>query len=267
MRPQHAALVALFSLAFAGALVTPRAAQSADSDNARLVAISIALPDPDSEFGQSLAFGQNTGTKLTFQVKRPDMVFLEVDKDLSKLKSFTDDLGTVIATEDDWLWPFLHTPEDKHSGSFEVKGTKTPAPGAKEIRISAIVALRTGADLQTAEAKDIAFTKGTAVSAGPLSFKIGKSGKPDFGDMGATIELEAEHDFDAIQSMEFVAPDGRVIESDVQSTSGFSMNGKGSYTRTIGLKEAMAKGTIRVRWFASVKSVPFRVEGKYGVGF
>lgn len=264
MRTQQAVLVAA---AFAAALLTPRAAQTADSDGARLVALSIALPDPDSEFGQSLAFGQTVGTKLTFQVKRADLVFLEVDKELSKLRSFTDDLGTVLADDSDWLWPFINTPEDKHSASFELKGGKTPAPGAKEIRISAVVALRTGSDLKTAEAKDLTFVKGTTVGAGPTPFKIGKSGKPEFGDMAMTLELESEQDFDAIQSMEFVAPDGRVIESDVQSTSGFSLNGKGSYTRTIALKEKLVRGTIRVTWFASVKSIPFRVEGKFGVGF
>ncbi len=234
---------------------------------ARLVGLSVALPDPDDKFGRSYVFGQNAGTKLTFQVKRPGSVLLEVDKDASKLVAFTDDKGTALGDPKEWLWAFLHVDDaDKSTGTFEVQAKNVPASGATRMRLSATVAIRVGTDLRTAETKDVAFVKGTEVMSPAMPFKIGKCGKPEWGDAVMSVDLEADRDFDAIESMEFVAADGHVIESSNLGTSGMTFNGKGSYTRTIGLKEKVAGATIRVRWYSKVETVPFRIDGEFGLG-
>lgn len=234
---------------------------------ARLVGLSVALPDPDDKFGRSHVFGQNAGTKMTFQVKRPGSVLLEVDKDASKLESFTDDKGAALGDPKEWLWAFLHVDDaDKTKGTFEVQSKKAPAPGASRIRLAATVAVRVGTDLRTAEVKDVAFVKGTEVLSPAMPFRIGKCGKPQWGDAAMSVDLEADRDFDAIESMEFLAPDGRVIQSSNLGTSGMTFNGKGSYTRTMGLKEKVTAATIRVRWYAKVESVPFRIDGEFGLG-
>lgn len=233
----------------------------------RLVGLSVALPDPGDKFGRSLVFGQNAGMKLTFQVQRPGSVLLEVDKDASKLGAFTDDKGTALGDPKEWLWAFLHVnDDDKSKGSFEVQSKSVPASGAAKIRLSATVAVRVGTELRTGETKDVSFVKGTEVMSPAMPFKIGKCGKPEWGDAAMSVDLEAERDFDAIESMEFVAPDGHVIGSSNLGTSGMTFNGKGSYTRTVGLKEKVTGATIRVRWYSKVESVPFRIDGEFGLG-
>jgi outer membrane lipoprotein-sorting protein len=255
----------LFVLGVAAASATVSRSDPAEPA-ARLVGLSVALPDPGNEFGQSLVVGPSAGTKLTFQVKRPDAVLLDLDKEASKLVAFTDDKGTALA-DDEWLWTFLHVDDkDRSKGTFEVRSKTAPASGANKLKLSAVVALRVGSDLKSGEVKNVAFVKGTEVLSPAMPFKIGACGKPEWGDAAMSVELESDRDFDKIASMEFVAADGRVIEASDLGTSSMTFGGKGTWTKTIGLKEKLTGATIRMRWYAKLESVPVKIDGEFGLG-
>jgi hypothetical protein len=256
---------ALCTLA-AGAAVPLLAGEAKEQAAPRLVGISMAVPDPESKFDMSLVFGRSAGTQLTFRAVRPDAVILGIDDDASKLLAFTDDKGADLAGER-WLGNFPHISDDKHAVVFEVQSKRLPSAGARELRVQAEIAVKVGSDPQVAEVKDLALSAGQRVAIGPVPFKLAKVGKPDFGDDAMTVDLVSERDLDAVSAMEFVAPDGRVIDSRVISSMSFSMGGKGTFTRTVALKEKVATATLRLRWFAKVAATPLRIDSKIGVGF
>jgi hypothetical protein len=204
-----------------------------------------------------------TGTQVHVRVKCAGAALLGIDDDASKLIAFTDDRGTDLSQKDQWLWPFLHTSDDGQETTVTLKSEKTPGPGARELRLRAVVALKTGADPQLAETKDCAFAAGSTLDAGFATWTV-KESKRENG--GLSLTLHATTSFDGVRELVFVGPKG-ALKHDERGTCGWSINGKGEYTKSLFVPGAPEKMTMRVAYWGRTETAQVPIDVAAGVGF
>jgi hypothetical protein len=250
--------------AAAAAVLAQDAPPAAGAPAPRVVGLSVAKAAEGGEFGGSLASGLLPGVGLHVQIARPGATILGVDDDASEVTSFTDDAGTDLRGEGKGFWPFAHVAEDARSCIVQFKTDLLPAPKAREIRVQGKVALLLGADPKVAEAKDVELKAGTSFDAGLGKWLV----KEAAGDgEGLVVTIESKKPLDAVRTIEFVGPDGKVIPSEQRGSWSSSFNGEGEWAREIALERGAEKATVRVSWWGKVETVAVPVDVRAGVGF
>ena len=238
-------------------------------DGLRVVGLSVALPDPNNKAGMSLAGNLSVGTKIHFTLVRKDRVIVRIDKKAGKLTVFADDKGKSLIRKKKWgrgdFGSFPKISKDGHRLKFSVTTEKTPTPKARNIRVKGHVVVQCGSNEKTGSQKNVALTKGTAVSIGPLVGKITNAGKPEWGGGDSKFQVSIESTADAfarVKVLKAIGADGKPIEC---RPSGWSQGGA-SRTQNYGLKKKVAKATIRLTYFDKTEMLRVPIDHTLGVG-
>ncbi|MFP4056634.1 MAG: hypothetical protein ACLF0G_07185 [Candidatus Brocadiia bacterium] len=255
------------------ALVAGSAAQAlAGQASVEVVALSLAKKDPDSKFGQSFALGQRAGTSVNVRIVHEGKTFVKVMDRASKLAAFADDKGTDLTTAEKprfgmnrWL-ARSQVADDGKSCVVEIRSDAVPASGATALALKATIAIRCGSDVQTAEQKDVALEKGTAITTGPIPMKITKASKPQWGDAELSITLQSDKSFDAIKSLAFVDAQGNEIKCRKTGSTRMGFGDQFTYTREYSLEKKIDKATLRVEYYGKTEVLNVPVEATVGVG-
>lgn len=273
-----AAIVA--TIVAAGAVVTLSVAaapkKAGGGTEVTVVGIAVGKPNVSDTYADLMGLTLRPGTAVYFRIIRKDKVLIFVDETASKLASFTDDKGTVLAKPGSvdrlknwWLGAFSEISEDGHVYHFSiVSDTKTPAPGARTLQAKAVIVLFCGSDEKTEKQKDVALKVNTKITVGPIQMTISKIWQEERGDEKLTaVTLESDKRFYPIRKLEFLGPDGKAIETLNLGEGSTSMGGKLTYDRTFGLKSQVDKVTVRITYFAKTEKLTVPVDVNVGVGF
>ena len=237
----------------------------------QVIGLSIFRPDPARE-NKSYVFGRHSGTTLHVRVARQDKTIISIDREASKLSSFTDDKGTDLSVKskrrwgDHWLGSWPRISDDGHSCVLEISSPKTPAAGASKLIIKADIALACGSDVKTAEQKDFALTKGSKLTAGPVPMKVQSVKESSFGDAKMTVELISSKSFDAVKALTFIGADGKEIKYDSMGEGKSGIAGKMTYSKAIGLHKKADVVTVKVTYYQKVEKLTVPVNLSVGVG-
>ncbi len=230
-----------------------------------VVGVSVMAPDADEPFSSHVP-GQAPGTSVVLLWSDPARCILGLEEESLKIATFSDDKGTDLAGEAR-LGPWPRVGEKKDRVAFSVVSERVPAAGAREIRLKASIAVLTGADLKTATQEGLALAKGAAVSAGGLVATIAEVTADDSADAPSrTVEFTSGKGFAAIQSIEFLTPEGTPIEASEYGSSTMNDGEKIVYGKTWNLAGKVDKVTLRVTYFEKVESVPVEIDVSAGVG-
>jgi len=237
----------------------------------QVVGLSIFRPDPT---GKSLSYvlGRRSGTTLHVRVARQDKTIISLDRNASKLSSFTDDKGTVLSETkkrrwgSDWLGSWPRISDDGHSCMLKISSPKTPAAGASKLIVKADIVLACGSDIKTAEQKDFALTKGSKLTVGPVPMKVQSVKDSSFGKAKMRVELISSKSFDAVKALTFIGADGKEIKYDSlgEGTSGIA--GKMTYSKAIGLHKKVDVVTVKVTYYQKIEKLTVPLNLTVGVG-
>jgi hypothetical protein len=145
-----------------------------------------------------------------------------------------------------------------------VKSEGVPAAGAKEVRVVASVGIRVGAEERTAEVKGFAPVAGATVNAGYATWtvkEVSARGKK------TTITFHATTPFEPVRAIELTDAAGAAVPAELGGGGGFSMNGKGEWTKELVVPRVPEGGTLRVRYWGRTEILRVPVDLRVGVGF
>jgi len=263
------ATLALVTLV-AAALAAPAMAASV-----QVVGLQVMKPRPAktaNPMGESYVMGVQPGVTIHLHVADAGRKMLSLDREASKLESFTDDQGASLAPDkpdslmDHWLGSWPKFSDDKHSCILQVRTDKLPDKGATTIRVKGTLAIICGSDEKDTEAKNVRLRKGSGFRVGGQQVKISDTGKASYGGMKMTVTLQSSESFEAIQNIEFVDADGKTIKSRRQQSSRSGFGGKRIYSVTYGLAESPNAATIKIKYFGKMETLKAPLDITVGAG-
>ena len=187
-----------------------------------------------------------------------------IDRDKSKLATFTDDQGTEIEGK---IGHFPRIAKDGSAAFVEVRGEKAVSPKAEALLAKGQFKVAVASKTEVKRSKVVSAKKGSKVElAEDLVFEITKTGKPDWGDDPFALTLKIQRDISEVAMFRFYDEEGKQIESRGTGSGRGGFLGKVTVTRDFNLKRKAAKLILEVdRWTDLEKiAVPFDV--KVGIG-
>ena len=258
---------------------TTRKPSKSGKNSLRVVGLSIALPDPNSRSGQSLAGHRMAGTEINFLLARKDRFFVRMDEKASKITMLVDDKGKKLSRKKKrWghsdFGAFPKIGADGRTLRFSVTTDKTPTPGASRVHVKGNVLIHCGAKEKTASQKNVAFRKGTRIFVGPLAGTITQAGKPKKRGGGSfagwvsekskfAVAIKSTGDaFSKVKTLTFVGADGKVLKSKRTST----MTMGDVVEREYGFEKKIRTATIEVTYYGKMAKLAIPIDHKVSVG-
>ena len=235
-----------------------------------LIGLAIFRPDPKDPSKTAVRLnGAKPGTTLYVKILQADKFIISVNRDGSKLVSFTDDRGTDFSKHipkrfgRTWLGFSPKISKDGHSCIVEVRTTKIPKANAGQIALKANIALSCGAGEKTERVENVALKAGTTFKVGTMNIKIDKAGKPDWGNAKLSIDFSSQQDLVNIKTLEFFGPDGQKIKA--SPSSSISQNNR-MLMKSYKLDKMVDTVTLAVTYFDKRESVVVPVSISAGIG-
>jgi len=238
----------------------------------QVVGLQVVRPLPGDKGKQSLT-GRRTGTVLTIRAARADEHLLGVDAKLSRLETFTDDRKTEMVSESGkllrtWLDGRTWAGPDGRNCLFEIVSTRTPARGARQLRLKAGMVLKCGRDGVAAEQANFRLVKDSRLTVGPAPMKVTGVQR---GDRTTILTLSTKSSVERIARIRFFDADGKEIDTQLLEESVVGFMGNTFYDRTYCLKTAKPRRihavTARVEYFNQIRRlvVPVDVTATLGL--
>ena len=262
-----------FCVVGAAMVVTALAAPADEDDQAEVhvVGLQVAKPLSGDKGKQSLT-GRRTGTALTLRVTRPGKHLLGVDEKRCILETFTDDLGTDLVGESGrmlrtWLDGRVWASPDGRDCLFEIVSLKTPARGARRLKLKTRMVLKCGRDGVTAEQTDFRLAKDSRLKVGPAPMKVTGVQR---GEKTTIFTMSTKGSTERIAAIRFYGADGNQIDTQLIEKAVVGFMGNTFYDWTYCLKTdkpmVIESVTARVQYFNKVERITVPVEISAGVG-
>jgi hypothetical protein len=213
-----------------------------------------------ARFGDTIAFGGQTGVSLALAVKvAPGTAILDIDDDDCVVDTWTDDKETDLNIEPDW-GSFPTYTEDLSAGIITVRSPVVPASGAQQVSIAGSLSVTTAAGTRALQAKKVALAKGTSFQLGTLAASIAEFEPTETG-ASLSVRLTGSNT-NTIKRLRFLDAAGTELESDTNGSMTSSNESEYSYT----LKAKAASATIEIEIWQNLQTtkVPFTIAA--GVG-
>ncbi len=262
-------ILAVLLVVAGAAVIVPAPAQNTSDAKAnddvtlQVAGLSVARARPNDEYNRSMAFGLPTGTAVHFAIDGGTRYFIEMDKDNSQLKTFTDDKGTVLAKPskasafgNKWM-PFSpNISDDGNQVFFSVRSKELPADGAKTLTVKGSFTLLAGKDEKTAE-NQFTLADDEKVKLGTIDATLENVKKSSFGRTKAALTFKSNSSFAAIRSIVFHDAEGNEVKARRMGNYSSGIGGKKTYGLSFGLEEDLRdkKITVKVTYFNEVENV------------
>ena len=249
------------ALAFA---TVPAALVAQSETKVKVVGVSVALPDPDSEYGGATVPGRQPGTEVYVQVRNDRMFFTglakKADEDKSSVK-LLDDKGNEIDNDNDFSsFGFgTNVSTDGHSVTIPVSATGLPPKDAGRIQVKGTIVLVVAKDEKTEDVA-IELVQGSKLKLGNVDVKVSEIEKDPYGDDGWALSFESSKSMDAIAEITFLDGTGKEMESSSNGgyESGFS--GEMTYVRSYSVTGKTNKLSAHVRYFQTTEDFEVPVD-------
>jgi hypothetical protein len=241
---------------------TPKAAPKANPNpTVSLVGLQVSAKSlGKARFGDTIAFGGQTGVSLAIAVKvSPGTAILDIEDDDCIVDTWTDDKQTDLNIEPDW-GSFPTFTEDLSAGIITVRSPVVPASGAQQVAIAGSLAVTTAAGTRVVQAKKVALAKGTSFQLGTLAAAITEF---EATETGGTVSVRLTgSNTNTIKKLRFLDAAGTELESDTNGSMTSSSESEYSYT----LKAKATSATIEMEIWQNLQTtkVPFTIAA--GVG-
>ena len=264
-------LVVLLTVAAAAATAEVQPAEDDGRTSVQVVGLQVVRPLRGDKDKQSLT-GRRTGTVLTIRAGRADRHLLGVDDKLSRLETFTDDRKTEMVDESGkllrtWLDGRTWASPDGRDCLFEVVSMRTPASGARQLRLKASIVLKCGRDGMAVEQPNFRLAKDSRLTVGPAPMKITGVQR---GDKTTIFTLSTKSSVERIAGIRFFDADGKEIDTQLLEETVVGFMGNTFHDRTYCLKTEkpgrLDAVTARVEYFNKISKLVVPVDVTATVG-
>lgn len=219
-------------------------------------------------------FNWMAGTSVSLLVTRPEGGIINLDRDTSSVKAFTDDKGKdLMAAESNSfssggieMMPSIS--KDGTACLFEVKVPGTPTKGAANVKLAGELAFQVASKTEQLKSPKVAIKIGEKVTLGSITFEIQSIGKPTWSDQyNYSITLQSTDDLSTIKDLAFLDANGTPIKSSRGSTSSFGGMGKTQYSWEYQMNDPGEHVIISATRWTDMQMVklPFNVEAGIGL--
>lgn len=214
----------------------------------RVAGIQVVRETVGEDFSNKLVpFNTNEkGSSLALIIAPGSGKIIGLDDEASKIESFTDDKGTDLMGKEQrfgraGFGPFPKISKDGKAGMIEVRGGGVPADGATALRLKGSIAVQTGSKTEAVKSAPFLLKKGAKIAVGNIELKVGKVGKPDFGDHALEVTVStANKAIETIAGVSFLDENGNEIETQSTGSGSSGFNGKFNYDESYGLSRDLA---------------------------
>jgi hypothetical protein len=252
----------------ASLLVTGSSLAQDSKTTVKAVGLSITLPDPDNEFGQSFVMGRAAGVEVTLMVEDKNLFFLAVvdeGKDKTELKISVD--GKPLENKQDFsrIGFMSNISPDGHRVTLPVNASEIPPAGTKELEVSGTIGIMVGSDSKKEKVsfKPVVDEK---VKLGGIETKIASVEEQNFGEPTTVITFESQKSLDTIQSIKFLDEAGKEIQSSSGGSSSFGFGGQTTYSRAYQIAGSPKTLSAEIAYFGSNKTIKVPVDCRLDLG-
>jgi hypothetical protein len=239
-----------FSLALVIVAAVLGASSAAEPPFVQLYRLRLLFPSADGTVTTDV--DKNGLMSIDLAVHLPEREPLSVDIQKSKLLSLTDDKGTNLAEQDGkvrWVNPGILA-RQKDVALIYVTGHRTPARGAKSVRLVADLVIRCGKGSKVATMEGFKLEVGAKTKVGPVEVLVG-------------ADLMLRHEAEQVRKIEIVDQAGTPLH---ESTGrGSSDSGKLVWSKRYPLRPASTAVTIKVEAIESFDDVSVPINLEIGV--
>lgn len=226
-----------------------------------VVGISVAKPDPDNQFGQSLVMGRAVGVEVHLRIQNPQLVFLRLsEKDgepESTLRLLTPE-GKELEGEPGRMLSFgTEVSSDGHRVIFPISVASVPPAQVNQLKVKGTIVLVTASDPATADSA-LTIAQDSESKLGNVPIKLTAIEENPYGDTGLLITIESKQPMDSVSEVTFLDESGELIESSSGGSGSFGFGGNMTYSRGYHLKAKPKKVTLRAKYFKATQ--PLKVE-------
>jgi hypothetical protein len=247
-------------------VASAHAADAAAGWKVEVGGVRVVAPPPDGN-NDLRAFNWSPGVTVSLVLIAPQGSIVSVDRNASKIDSFTDDKGTDLMTHDNFGDSNFSTGFGSNKAGksvlVEAHGSGRPAKGATQFKLSGKVAVQTASQTKVVSADNVELKLGSELNLGEMKFTISGvrlQGK-DFA-----VTLQSKQDPEGISHLEFYDASGAKIESHRDSSSSWGMQGDTTYNWEFTLKKQIDKAKIVATMWADLKTTEVPVSVKVDLG-
>jgi hypothetical protein len=234
----------------------------------KAVGLSITLPDPDNEFGQSFVLGRAAGVEVTLMVEDKNLFFIAVvdeGKDKTDLKISV--VGKPLENKQDFsrIGFMANISPDGHRVTLPVNASEIPPAGTKELGVTGTIGIMVGSDSkeETVSFKPVVDEK---VKLGGIETKIASVEEQNFGEPMTVVTFESQKSLDTIQTIKFLDESGKEIQSSSGGSSSFGFGGQTTYSRSYQIAGSPKTLSAEIAFFSSNKTIKVPVDCRLDIG-
>ncbi len=248
--------------------VAPRASAVQSQPAVDVVGVSVSLPDPDNEYGQSLVPGRSPGVEVHVRVQDKSKTFIGVvdaENNPEAVTALHDGSGNAMAAGSSFGGFGNNISEDGHSVTVQVSSSDVPPAGSNSLQVKGTVILLAGADEKTEDAALTLATDST-VKLGGIEAKVTQADAGGDED-SCWFGLEANKSFDTIAEFKFLDAAGKELEGQSMGDSSFGFGDEMTYQKNFSVAaKPGSKITVRIRYFKSTEEVKIPIDLAVSLG-
>jgi hypothetical protein len=232
-----------------------------------VVGVSVSLPDPDNEYGQSLVPGRSPGVEVHVRVQDKSKTFIGVvdaEQNAEAVTTLHDGSGNAMAAGSSFGFG-NNISEDGHSVTVQVSSSDVPPAGSNSLQVKGTIILQAGADETTEDAALTLATEST-VKLGGIEAKVTQADE-GVDENSCWLGLEASNSFDTIAEFKFLDAAGKELEGQSMGGGSFGFGDEMTYQKNFSVAaKPGSKITVRIRYFKSTEEIKIPVDMPVALG-
>jgi hypothetical protein len=245
-----------------GSDVGPQVLGQESLPKVRAVGLSLAVVDPDNEFGNSYVMGRQAGIEVVLMANDPQAFFVAV-VDQGKEKTVLDLIADGKKLKDERGFSSIgfmsNISENGQRVTVPVTATQLPPKGTRSLKVSGTLVLRAGSEVKT-DKSNFKVAEGESVKLGPVAARISGVEEYDFEGPMTTISFESNQSLEAISGLKFFLRDGKELESTSGGSSSYGFGDEMTYGRAFQIPGRPTELTVEVTYFGSTKTLAIPVD-------
>ena len=226
-----------------------------------------------TQYGSELrAFNWEPGTNVAILLSHPSGGLIEIDQEKSVISKWTDDKDRNVLTKKSkfsgksFEIGSADISKDGKAALLEISTASLPQKGTTSMKIEGELHVSAGSKTKMEKSKEISLKKGTKFELAGLKFKVGSSGKPQWGDNPFAVKFSYSGTNESLKALKFFAADGKPLKSTGLGSMSSNFGGKVNTEKEFGFPKKLDKLIVGVETWTdrSVKKVPLKLDVTLG---
>jgi hypothetical protein len=228
---------------------------------ARVVGVHFADPPFPGDFKRSVSGIKDPGGKVTVFVKSsgPRIIGFEKDATQKQLKTFRVDkkgVKTPVSADKVKVGFFARIAKDSQSMMIDLNYRFLPRKqNSRVVETTGKVVMNTASSQVEVEQNKLVLEVGSMLKLGPVTMKVKKTGKPQWGKQPLEVTFDTDGEFEKLAEIHFYDVSGKEIKSSRGSKMSMSMGGLKMVQVSYRLAQEVKAVSVKAKFWKGLKKV------------